>query len=67
MVEARGRTFEKDVSTRSLKVTDEALMEKFRAITSKTLCAAETERAIDAIMNLENIEDVRELMKHLST
>jgi len=66
-VKARGRTFQKDVVKRRLAVTDEALMEKFRSITSKTLSATKAEKAIEATMKLEDIEDVRELMRLLST
>jgi 2-methylcitrate dehydratase PrpD len=65
-VRARGRAFEKVVIARN-KATDEALEEKFRAVTCKTLQTNKTEKAIESIMNLEKIENVQELMELLST
>lgn len=70
-VHAKGRLFERtqrvDGHERSAKISDEALQDKFREITSKTLDTSRAQEVIDAIMTLDEMRDVRRLMNLLSS
>lgn len=69
---ARGKTFTEESSgsrgsTRGTDLTDEELVKKFRHNASRALTQDKIDNAVNALLNLEKLTDIAELMKYSFT
>jgi len=69
-VAARGRTFEGRTAGRGAagrsRMTDEEIVEKFRHNAARVLTREKTDRAVEALLELEGVADVSQLMREVT-